>query len=91
MLSNSPAAQPPKVYSSRPAVTSVFAPNSFASELKNRLVRTINSAGILIIICTKSWSLSAKYFFITPRAGATAAPAITVSRDSDNMLTVSDF
>lgn len=52
---------------------------------------TIKIAGTLMIICTSTGELSAKYSRITPSAGATAAPAITVKRDSDRMLTTSAF
>ena len=46
---------------------------------------------MLMIICTSTGELSAKYFWITPKAGATAAPAITVKSDRDRMLTTSGF
>ena len=46
---------------------------------------------MLMIICTSTGELSTKYSWITPKAGAIAAPAITVKSDRDRMLTTSGF
>ena len=58
---------------------------------KMKFVITMNNAGTLMIICTNSGLLSAKWAWMTPSAGATAAPAITVKRKRDRMLTVKLF
>ena len=88
---NAPAMQPPAVYNSRPIIVRVFAPNLLQSRGKILLVITIKIAGMLMIICTSTGELSTKYSWITPKAGAIAAPAITVKSDRDRMLTTSGF
>ena len=83
--------QPPAVYSIRPVSTSVFEPKRAHNLGKIRFVSIIKSDGILIIICTNSGFSFIKYCFMLPRAGATAAPAITVRSESESMLTVNFF
>ena len=56
------------------------------------LIRDVIFAGagfVLMIICTSTGSVPRKWTAIRSRAGATAAPAITVRRDSDRMATIS--
>ena len=54
-------------------------------------VITINSAGMHTTSCTSSRLASEKCVRMTSSAGATAAPAITVKSESDNMLAASGF
>jgi hypothetical protein len=56
-----------------------------------KLVRNMKSAGMLIMSCTTVSGESEKCSLIVPRAGATAAPAITVRRDSDRIAVIIPF
>ena len=51
----------------------------------------MKTAGMLIIICTSSLPSPEKYSSMTPRAGATAVPAITVSSDRESTAIASFF
>ncbi len=87
-LSTNPAPAPAATYSTRALTASRFAVIFAASLPKSGLVRAMNRAGILMTICTRATGSSEKCSLITSKAGATAAPAITVSSDSDSTATM---
>lgn len=88
MLLNRPAPQPNTMYIPRPISVRVFALQIRHIFSKNKFVTAMNTAGMLIISCTIIFDSPLKYSCITPSAGATAAPAITVSSDSVSIATI---
>lgn len=88
MLSKAPARQPPAVYRTRPILTKVLMVKKRQSLLKKRFVIAMNIAGMLMIICTSPGDAVWKCIWMMFRAGATAAPAITVRSDKDNIAVI---
>ena len=58
---------------------------------KQRLVRMMNSAGMLTTNWMSSGLASAKWALMAFKAGATVAPAITVSSDIERMVATRIF
>lgn len=70
-----------------------MSPSRYTMKLRRQLIMArppaMKIAGMLTIIWTSPVSVSAKCSRMSPRAGATAAPAMTVRSESDNIAHMS--
>ena len=83
------APAPAAIYSTSPVNARVRVRISLHNAGKKKLVMMMKSAGMLTISWTMMPLMSEKCSLMTPRAGAIAAPAMTVRREMERMVNVS--
>ncbi len=89
ILSKKKAPVPDMMYKARPAMAISFDFMNWHKRGKHRLVMMMKSAGRLTMNCIRRSGLSAKCAFTAHRAGAMAAPAITVRRLRERIVNFS--